>query len=163
VIYIGVDPGLSGAIAILRPESARVLDLPTTPLLGNGTVTKRVHAPPLMRIVQDHASGGRVVAVVEDLTVGGQGSSQQTVGSQYRTRGTVEATLELLGLQVEAVYAQRWKKFYGLSKVKKDALGIARALYPELEDDLRLVANHNRAEAVLIAHWARKVLGGGTF
>lgn len=166
MIVIGIDPGVSGAIAFLHPDRVTVHDLPTVPV-ESGTVTKRVHGPALASLIRANCPKGvPILAAIEDLSAGGSrprpgeklGASAQTVGSQYRTRGTIEATLEMLGLDVKPVMAQRWKKLYGYGKEKKTAAVIAVELYPELEPDLARVKDHNRAEAVLIANWARKVL-----
>jgi crossover junction endodeoxyribonuclease RuvC len=157
-IVIGIDPGLDGAMAILKGESVTVVDLPTRAVNG-GSVTRRVDGRALSRIVREHCSPGvPVVVCIEDLSAGGRDSSAQTVGSQYRTRGTIEATIEILGLHPEPVMAQRWKKLFGLTKDKKTALTVARELFPQVADDLKLAKHHNRAEALLIAQWARKVI-----
>ncbi len=168
MVVIGIDGGLTGAIAFLHPDRAIVVDLPTVPLDVGGVVQRRVHGPALASIVRQFCPRGEpILAVVEDLATGGQGSMAQTNNSQYRTRGTIECALEMLGLEVKAVPPQRWKKMYGLvanrkslSKPgKKDSLALARELYPALsQGELRLALHHNRAEAALIAHWARKVL-----
>lgn len=166
MIYVGIDPGTTGAIAFLRKDGARVFDLPTVDLPGEGSVRRRVHGPGLSQLLMTHAAGDSVLATLEDLSAGGRDSSAQTVGSQYRTRGTLETTLELLGLQPKIVLASRWKRLYGLAgkaaddKAGAKAIQLARGLYPELADQLKRVADHNRAEAVLIAHWARKTSEG---
>ncbi len=167
MILIGIDPGLDGAIAFLRPapfgsedaDQVAVHDLPTVPLEGGGTVTRRVHGPALASMVRANCAKGEPILVfLEDISAGGRDSSAQTVGSQYRTRGTIECVIEMLGLQFTAVSPQRWKGLYGFGKDKKDALAIARELYPALEGDaLRLAKHHNRAEAMLIARWGLKV------
>lgn len=174
MIAIGVDPGLSGAIAFIRPQpfgsdapdDVRVFDLPTVPLDGGGTVTRRIHVPGLNSLLRANVGAGdSIIACIEALSAGGsrpgqdRQSSAQTVGSQYRTRGEIESVFDLAGLKLYEVSAQTWKAMYGFGKEKKDALTIARKLYPALaEDQLRLALHHNRAEAVLVARWALKNL-----
>jgi hypothetical protein len=87
----------------------------------------------------------------------------QTSISQGRSVGTIECLLECMGLEVARVYAQTWKRFYGLTGKKSEgenpakmAREIATTLYPSLGFDLRRACDHNRAEAVLIGHWYRK-------
>lgn len=159
MIVLGIDGGLTGAMAILGEKSAHVLDLPTVDLPGNGTVRRRVHGPALAALVRQHCPAGEpILAVVEDLSVGGRDSSAQTVGSQYRTRGTIECCLEMLGLEPHAVNARTWKRFFGLRSDKGEGLQLARQLYPECGERLRLVADHNRGEALLIARWGKRNL-----
>lgn len=167
MILIGIDPGLSGACAFIGPNSAAVCDMPTIAIEGGGSVTRRVHGPSLADMIRKHCPADETaLVVVEDLSAGGfrarpgeqKGSSAQTVGSQYRTRGTIECVLEMLRLQVHIVHALRWKRFYKLGTDKDHSLQVARVLYPELAEELRRKADHNRAEAVLIAHYGKRVL-----
>lgn len=160
MIVIGIDPGLTGAIAFLshnRPPD--VVDLPTVPIEGGGTVRRRLHAPALRSLIRERCPATEpVLVVIEDLSAGGRDSSAQTVGSQYRTRGCIEATLELLGLKPHVVHARTWKKFYALDSDKGRALRLARELYPSLEGALRRACDHNRAEAVLLARFGLQKL-----
>jgi hypothetical protein len=166
MVTIGIDGGLTGAIAILGAERADVVDIPTMQLAG-GTITKRIDARALVQLVKAHAKHPTtgfdgVLVCIEALATGGTGKGRgnaMTIGSQYRTRGSIEAAIDILGMpRVIEVTPQSWKKFYGLGgKEKRDSLALARDLYPELsQTHLKRAADHNRAEAVLIAHWARK-------
>lgn len=175
MLILAVDPGLSGAIALLGDDWAKVLDLPTVEIGGQGTVRRRVHGPSLQRLVLENLPEGErdVRFVIEGLSAGGfrarpgekAGSSAQTVGSQYRTRGTIECLAECLGLEVNEVYPITWKRFYGLVG-KQSAEGenesakarrLATDLFPGLGMQLQRACDHNRAEALLIGNWFRKV------
>ena len=175
MLVLSVDPGLSGAIAFLGDGWARVFDLPTVPIEGDGTIRRRVHGPALQQLVLANIPEGEddIRFVIEGLSAGGfrarpgekQGSSAQSIGSQFRTRGTIECLAECLGLEVNVVYAISWKRLYGLVGKQNEggeneaakARRIATELFPELAPDLRRVMDHNRAEAVLIGNWYRKV------
>lgn len=167
MIVVGIDPGLTGACAVLDHNGLRaVFDLPTVELPGSGSVRRRVHGPSLAQELRRHwPADAAAVAVIEELSAGGlrarpgetMGSSAQTVGSQYRTRGTVECVLEMLRLQVSVVSPMKWKNFYGLlggddKQRKAKSLDMARRLYPDCAAIAR-VKDHNRAEAILIGHW----------
>lgn len=167
MVILSIDPGLSGAIAFLGDDWQRVFDLPTVPMDGEGTIRRRVHGPALQQLVLANIPAGEcdLHFVIEALSTGGQVSSAQANGSQYRTRGTIECLAECLGLEVHEVYARTWKGLYGLVG-KKSAEGenestrarrIATDLFPALGLDLRRACDHNRAEAVLIGNWYRKV------
>jgi hypothetical protein len=167
MVTIGIDGGLTGAIAVLRNGRNDVIDIPTM-ALPSGTVTRRVDARQLVQLLRasakDPVTGfDGVFVCIEALATGGTGHGRgnaMTIGSQYRTRGALEAALDILGLQSVDITPQTWKKFYGLGgKEKRDSLALARDLYPDLAQTfLKRAADHNRAEAVLIAHYARKVL-----
>lgn len=170
MIWIGVDTGVTGAIAFLRPDGMRVFDLPTMPIDGDGMIKNRVHGPGVYRLLMVHAQGEPAAAVVETVDVGsGMGDRRgalQIVTSQHSSFEVVRTTLELVGIKVHPVSARRWKKLFGLAGKSSDAEAprkareLAAQLYPDLAHDMRLVKAHNKAEAVLIAHWGHKVQGG---
>jgi hypothetical protein len=168
LVVIGFDPGITGAGAILGLQSGPVVfDLPSVELPGEGKTRKRLHARGLYQILIKHLAGqSGVHGITEALSAGGMGrGNMMSVGSQYRTRGALEATLELVGVELEEVYPASWKKLYGLqgkSEKKAEATKASRQmavrLYPDLADHLQRAKDHNRAEAVLIAHWYRREL-----
>jgi len=155
VITIGIDPGLTGAIAFLSRNTTRVFDLPTVPIPGDGTVKRRVHGPGLHDLILEHCPADEACCVlIEDVmkTTGGQGSSAQTLGSQAQTFGTIQCCVEILGLAPRLLHAKTWKKFYSLGSDKHKSLDVARGLWPAMKE-ISLVKHHNRAEALLIAHF----------
>jgi hypothetical protein len=165
MLILAVDPGLSGAVAFLGDDWCKVLDVPTVPLEGDGGISRRVHGPALQQLVMQNIPEGEeeVHAVMELLSPGGQNNRVQTSISQGRTVGTIECLLECLGLEVHRVYAQTWKRFYGLTGKKADGVNqaarareLATALYPSLGLELRRACDHNRAEAILVGHFFRK-------
>ena len=82
------------------------------------------------------------------------GASAQVMGSLMRSVGAIEAALDITGWEVDRVRPQAWKRCYGLGAEKYASLLKAKALYPSLADtDLRLAKHHNRAEALLLAHF----------
>jgi hypothetical protein len=166
MICLGFDPGITGAGCIIGLASGpMVFDLPAIDLPeGAGVTRRRLHARGLYEILIKHLAGqANVHAITEALATGGKGSNASSVGSQYRTRGALEATLELLGLQLEEVYPVTWKKLYGLQgkgddkkQATLEARQMAMRLYPDLADFLQRAKDHNRAEAILITHWFRR-------
>jgi hypothetical protein len=165
VIVLGIDPGLTGACAVLGHNGLlAVFDLPTMPIPGVGPkalVKFKVDGLALRRqILETCPSDEPIAAVVEAVgAMGGKNNSVQTQGSLMRTLGAVECVLECLRLSVDYAHPQTWKRFYGLidselkdSERKAKAMDTARALYPACTDIAR-AKDHNRAEAILIAHW----------
>lgn len=170
MIAIGIDIGLTGAIAFVS-HSARcvVVDMPTK---LDDRENRRVDGRALLTIFRQHAPAGEPLLVgLEDVRARVNGNSHgatntmQSQGSLLRTRGAVEAVLDALGLTPTSITPQTWKAHYGLKGIGKNAatlfkaqqakkeaaLEVARALYPGAE--LHLKKHHNRAEAVLIAHY----------
>lgn len=166
MIVLGIDPGLTGAACLLGPEWQKVLDLPTKWSEATGN---RVDGRGLAQLLAAEIPPGTKVRVcIEALnSTGGWGrNSASTVGSQHLTQGAIYCAVECLGLELDyLVTPQTWKKFYGLTgKSKDDKAEVLRAarkivtdLYPDLQPMVARQKDHNRAEAVLVAHWFRKV------
>lgn len=155
MIYIGVDPGLTGAIAFIDTfGTCTVEDLPTMQLPGNGMVQRKIDGLALAVLIRKHWPGDqKACSFVEQVGVmGGKNNAIQTQGSLMRSLGAIEAALEMLRIPPVMLHPKTWKGFYGLGKDKKESLQVARALYPDAESRLARVKDHNRAEAVLLAH-----------
>lgn len=165
MIVVAIDPGLTGACAVLGHTGLlSVFDLPTMPIPGVGPkalVQRKVDGLALKtRLLEACPADEPIAAVVEAVgAMGGKNNSVQTQGSLLRTLGAVECVLECLRLQVEYANPLSWKRFYGLidsnlkdTQRKAKALETARALYPACTDIGR-AKDHNRAESILIAHW----------
>lgn len=158
MIAIGIDIGLTGAVGAVDQRGTGVVhDLPTLPdgerrrLDGRGLYELLRHLVPV---------GEPCVVVIEDIrprpmgNAGQHGNTMHSQGSLMRSRGIVEAVLDVARLQAHAVQPQTWKRHYALLKAEKGAsLEKARALYPLLQSRLARVKDHNRAEALLLAHW----------
>lgn len=168
MIIVAVDPGLTGACAVLDHNGLRaVFDVPVMPIPGAGQkamVRNKVDGRALAKALRLHCPAGESIhAVVEGVNVmGGKNNAVQTQGSLLRTLGAIETVLECLGWAPDYANPQTWKRYFGLidselsvSQRKAKALECARRLYPGCAD-LGLAKFHNRAESLLIAHWYRE-------
>jgi len=157
VILVGIDPGLTGAASFIDTRGrCSVEDLPTKELPGNGLIKRRIDGYALARMLRDGCPADEpVLVLVEEVHAMG-GSAVQTMGSMMRSVGAIESVLEVLRLKVHPVRPQAWKKFFGLGADKAESLRVARSLYPGAP--LQLAKHHNRAEAVLIAHFGLRTL-----
>lgn len=157
MIGAGIDPGTTGAVAFVDSRgSCAVFDLPTVPLPGEGRIRRRVCGGDLFNVLRNHCPIGEpVFCYLEGVHAIGNfstnGNAIQTQGSLMRSTGAIESALEIARIPFEFVDPKRWKGFYGLGSDKAEALACARRLYPLA--DLRLAAHHNRAEAILLAHF----------
>ena len=173
MICIGIDPGLTGAGAAVDHNGlVGVFDLPTMEIPGVGPealVKNKIdgHAlcTQLLRLCP--LGSGKPLVLIESVrAMGGKDNSIQTQASLLRSLGAIETVAECLGWKPQYVAPQKWKKFFGLidpalkdSERKRESLARARALYPNTKDDvLRLAKSHNRAEALLLAHWGVRTL-----
>lgn len=76
------------------------------------------------------------------------------IGSLYAVQG-IAAALEV---DFSTVTPSVWKRHLGLSSDKKKSLSMARGLYPDRAWRLAKVADHNYAEAALIATYASQTV-----
>lgn len=163
MIVIGIDPGLTGACAVMDHNGVRaVFDLPTMPVPGAGPkalVKNKIDGRALCQLLLKHcpAAEGKPRVFLEKVsTMGGANNAVQTQGSLMRSLGAIETVVECLNYPMEQVAPQSWKKQFGIGSDKTQGLETARRLHPEVLSELKRQKDHNRAEAVLLAHYGRK-------
>ena len=155
MIYVGIDPGLTGAVAVIYGEGVvRLFDCPTL------KVGKR-NQPDVARmadLIRDVCFGSVVLVGIERVhSMPGQGvASVFTFGFGA---GVWHGILAALHLPYELVTPQAWKKVMmdGMPKEKDASRQRAQALFPDAE--LHLVKHHGRADALLIAEYVRRTTG----
>ncbi len=170
MIVVGIDPGLTGALAFVHAGQAVIEDIPTLPLTGKGLVTRRIDGLKLAEIARRHCPADACVTVICEAvgTMGGKNNAVQTQGSLLRSLGAIEAVFDVLRWPCLMVRAQEWQKHYLLAGKKTEkrargelpaAISKAAALYPGARHQLLRVKDHNRAEALLIAHYGAVLCG----
>lgn len=162
MIAIGIDPGLTGAIAVLCSR-AGMLDVQDIPTCGNGTESGS------MRKWVDHVALSNLLArwstrfsfASEDVhsfierPIPMPSLPAQTIASQFDSFGVLRAAAP--GVQ-HIVNPRDWKAIYGLKSDKDAARACAMRLYSDAP--VKRVKDHNRAEALLIAHFGLVELNG---
>lgn len=154
-IYIGIDPGKTGAIAFYWPERGRlsVFDMPTR-LRANGRseVCPNVVASHLDRYTKHF----RAIATVEKVAAmtGREGSANMF---QFgRSFGVVLGALAVLRISVFETPPAVWKAKLNLDRDKKKSIVMARFLFPRHHGYFSLAKHDGRAEAALLAYWGWK-------
>lgn len=163
MLIFGIDPGLTGGVACIdsRTRKCSVHDLPTTPLEGNGLITKRIHGRELgLMLRRLHTAGEDAVVYIEQVgAMGGKNNAMQIQASLAGTYLGIRCVLDVLQLKQVLVTPQKWKASFGLkrekdekdSAFKRRSLELARRMYPDA--DLPKASSQNRAEALLLAHY----------
>lgn len=152
-MIIGIDPGCSGAIVMLRNNGSHVAHL-NMPTIKVGTKT-RVNGAAIAAFFREHSYREPYHAHLEQVgAMPGQGvSSMFTFG---HAAGVVEGLLQGLGIPYTLVTPQAWKKRAGLIGQDKDA---ARSRAIQLYPDLRVLDLKGKgqavADALLIARFGR--------
>ena len=148
-IYIGIDPGTNGGIAVLDRDG-KVLEvgkMPATP-------------QDILDFLGEY-SGQDVTAALEDVGHGIPGQSSKATATFARHNGHLEMALLALGMPTEKVTPQKWQKVYQLGSSKyctkiqwKNKLKAkAQQLFPSLGKKITL----STSDALLIAEYARRL------
>lgn len=145
---VGIDPGLSGALAMISNAET---DAITMPLAGKEVDGNRL-------AWQLRAWKPDVVFVEKVHSMPKQGvAAMFSFGQSY---GTIIGVCTALGLNVQLVTPQAWKKVVleGTNKDKDAAIAFVRRAYPDVElyATSRSKKPHDGiADAVCIAHYGR--------
>ena len=150
---LGIDPGLTGAIAFLD-ENGKFIAVHDMPVMPNGKakarIKQQVNAAALVAIMRDAQTYTTLflTAYLEQVSARpGEGvSSSFSFGDSF---GTVRGVLAALGIPMTMVQPHAWKKHFGLLRLDKDySRTKAQQLYPCAP--LELKKHGGRAEALLI-------------
>lgn len=166
-VYIGIDPGLSGVLAVMLEKPGARLEINSyrTPTMhvakksGKGKV-HRYNLPMMLGLLKMF-SGARVIAGLEELS-GRPGQSSQSVFGMGRGFGVWEMALSAAQISMVPIPPQTWKKALGVmgkpgqddKSRKAESVLKAQQLFPWV--DFPLVTDHNKADAVLIAEYVRR-------
>lgn len=160
MIVVGVDPGISGAWAVMRAGHVRTFNLPIWHPAGKN---KAIDVPELLSDISvwRNASDGDPWEIWLEL---GQSMPNQSssAGFNYgRACGCVEAVFFSAFPRSVVHYVRPgiWKKKMGLLKQEKSvSLDMARRLFPQNRDQFKLKKDHNKAEAALIAYYGTDII-----
>lgn len=142
---VAVDPGLHGAWAALSLRTGDFIgagDLPKFERMLNGLefvdILRKLRAT---QIVVEHVHSMPKQGVASSFTFG-------------MSFGLIVGVSCGANLPITLVTPQKWKNHFRLNQKVKDASReMALRLYPDAQEFLRRKADHNRAEAILIARY----------
>lgn len=152
MIYVGIDPGLDGAVAVLnaKGELNDVIDTPTL-LVEGGAKKKRKFVLQSMVDILENCENDTIAAIEQVGVMPDQGTvSAFCFGEGY---GMWQGILAALGIPTHLVRPQVWKEatMDGMGKEKDASRLRVLQLYPRA--DVQLKKHHGRADAILIARW----------
>ena len=150
---IGIDPGLSGAIAIL--EDNKVIELFDIPVMPDGKKNKRqLNSAHLVKLIQDNIKGSQDVSMVVEQVNAMPGQGVTSMFNFGQTFGAIKGICAALGLPIFFVRPAKWKKHFELINSSKDASRTkAIEMYPQISDKLSKKKDVNKSDAILIARY----------
>ena len=164
-LYIGCDPGLTGAISLIDSRRG-LLECVDIPVCSNGQDTGSmktwVDVVALDALLWDwsakHNFAAEAVIAGVERPIPMPSLPAQTIASQFDTfgaiRGALAAQVGAAGLHIVSPHA--WKKMFDLHADKSQARACCQRLYASAP--VTRVKDHNRAESILIAHYLVRTL-----
>ena len=148
---IGIDPGLSGAIAIMKNN--KVQNIFDMPVMAEGKKNKRqLNSAQLVNILKENVlENEEAVVVVEQVNaMPGQGvTSMFNFGQSF---GILKGICSAMQLPIYFVRPAKWKKYFNLINSEKDASRTrAIEIFPYFSSQLSKKKDANKADAILIA------------
>jgi len=147
---LGVDPGLSGAMAMLNAGAVDVFDIPTTTRTVNKKEKRQIDPYQLSAWLEIQRPLIKFAVVEQVGAMPGQG-----VTSAFNfgfTTGCIHGIIAACGIEIRTVPPQVWKRKYGLLGQNKDASrGEASRRFPQFTHLWQLKKHDGRAEAALLA------------
>ena len=150
---IGIDPGLSGALAIL--DDLKIFDIFDMPVMSEGKKNKnQLNSAQLVNIIKKNIlTDKETIVIVEQVSaMPGQGvTSMFNFGQSF---GVIKGICSAMQLPIYFVRPAKWKKYYGLIKTEKDASRTkVIEIFPYISSKLSKKKDSNKADAVLIANF----------
>lgn len=152
-VHLGIDPGLSGAIAILVDDgTVQVFDAPTCIIKKSKRDFSGVE---MSKLLGPYAGREDVIAALEQC----HSMPRDGVSGAFsfgRGIGIWEGILSAYRIRYERVTPQRWMHYMldGVPKGKEASRLEAQRMFPKV--DLSLKKHHGRADALLIAEYSRR-------
>ena len=151
-VIVGIDPGVSGAICILR--NGKVTMTCDMPIMVDGTKSKRqVNAAELANILINEKIGEHDKIILESVSaMPGQGvTGMFSFGQSF---GVIKGVCAALKLPLHLVRPVKWKKHFNLLNSEKDASRTkVIEMFPYISSEVSKKKDANKADAILIAKY----------
>ena len=133
---IGIDPGLSGAIAVL--ENNQVLNIFDIPVMSEGKKNKRqLNSALLVNLLKENINKEEEVAVVVEQVNAMPGQGVTSMFNFGQTFGAIKGICAAISLPIFFVRPAKWKKHFELINSSKDASRTkAIEMYPSISNQL---------------------------
>ena len=149
--YLGIDPGISGALAVLdeNEDIVQIFDMPTLEVVSGKSKKQRVNPQSIvseLRLFKDQ----RIEALIEQVNA----MPNQGVTSMFsfgRSLGILEGVLAGLDIPYSLVTPSVWKKRMQVNSSKDGARELAMRTWSNKSELFKRKKDDGRAEAALMA------------
>ena len=150
---IGIDPGLSGAIAVLDDQKVKcIFDMP---VMSEGKKNKRqLNSALLVSLLKENINSKEDTIIVVEQVNAMPGQGVTSMFNFGQTFGAIKGISAALGLPIFFVRPAKWKNHFELINSSKDASRTkAIEMYPSLSGQLSKKKDVNKSDAILIARF----------
>ncbi len=150
---IGIDPGLSGAIAVLHNN--KVLKIYDMPVMSEGKKNKRqLNSAQLVNIIKENIEKHEEINVVVEQVNAMPGQGVTSMFNFGQTFGAIKGVCAALNLPIFFIRPSKWKKYFELINSSKDSSRTkAIEMYPSIANQLSKKKDVNKSDAILIARF----------
>ncbi len=153
MIIIGIDPGISGAICVLK--NGKIEELHEMPTMIDGKKNKRqVNGAEITNIFQKELTNNQEITVVIEQVSAMPGQGVTSMFNFGQSFGVLKGICAALKIPVHFVRPMKWKKYFNLIKTNKDA-SRTRVIetFPYISSRISKKKDSNKADAILIARF----------
>lgn len=146
MIYIGIDPGKSGAMAIIWVSGIAEV-IPFDPVAYIHALSKVTNIS-ASRCCLEHVSAMPRQGVTSTFNFG-------------ENFGWIQGILDAFGVSYELVRPQKWKREFSVTADKNSSLAVCKRLFPDVSlkrTERCMKDDDNMAEALLMCEYARRKL-----
>ena len=152
---IGIDPGLSGGIAVL--DDLKIFDVYDMPIMSEGKKNKnQLNSAQLVNIIKKNIISNEDTFLIVEQVSAMPGQGVTSMFNFGQTFGSIKGICAALNLPIFFVRPAKWKKHFDLINSSKDASRTkVIEMYPSISPRLTKKKDVNKADAILIARYFR--------
>lgn len=178
MIFIGIDPGITGAVAVIAGSRIVFHDSPVVQVKVGERIKNQIDPHGCTMLLKRYLDPGQdVMAIIEKVAPmpsfkvqrKGEEPKGQSMGATSafnfgRDFGLWIGVCAALGISYELVPPQTWKRkmMAGISGGKDAGRMRALQLYPQVSGELARKKDHGRADALLLARFGQSTWAPGT-
>lgn len=157
-LVIGIDIGMSGALALFDPRMNLVITIDDMPTIRGDKSRRKLDVSALCELLTHYKRHGATRIVLEDVHPMIRNGSYSAFLLGH-SKGTMEGIGSAMGFELCKISPQKWKKYYGLlnvnkipqSAMKQLSINKAKELNIGIDRFVARAMDHDRAEAALLA------------
>lgn len=150
MIVMGVDPGITGAVAFFCPDvPGNRVSVYDVPIAGG-----EINVPGLADLIKDYEPDVAWIERVGSMP----GNSARSMFNFGRSYGDVRGVIGALKIPTHFVTPQVWKKHFHLTSDKEQSRMLAIRMFPAVADSFKLKKHDGRAESALIALYGAQTM-----